>query len=70
MQLLLNEFTLAPDVPGGMPEYRRSLVISFFFKFYWSVKNFLPGIHVLIGRVNLRRSYRVATGMVSPTEVG
>ena len=44
VQLILNEFPLASDVPGGMPEYRRSLAVSFFFKFYWSVKELLPGI--------------------------
>lgn len=43
VRLLLEEFPLASDVPGGMPEYRRSLTISFFFKFFWSVKSQLPG---------------------------
>ena len=43
VQLLLDEFPLASDVPGGMPEYRRSLAVSFFFKFYWTIKNMLPG---------------------------
>ena len=32
--LLLEELSLPPNVPGGMPEYRQSLVTSFFFKFY------------------------------------
>lgn len=44
VQLLLGEFPLRSDVPGGMPEYRRSLTISFFFKFFWCVKSQLPGI--------------------------
>lgn len=43
MPLLLEEFPLASDVPGGMPEYRRSLTVSFFFKFYWTVKGQIPG---------------------------
>ena len=44
VQQLLKEFTLPSDVPGGMPEYRRSLTISFFFKFFWFIKKQLPGI--------------------------
>ena len=42
-QLLLEDLPLPPDVPGGMPEYRRSLVTSFFFKFYLSVCSRLGG---------------------------
>ncbi len=41
---LLDEFPLPSDVPGGMPEYRRSLTISFFFKFYWTVRSQMPGL--------------------------
>ena len=36
-RLLLEDLPLAPDAPGGMAEYRLSLVTSFFFKFYLSV---------------------------------
>ena len=36
-RLLLEELSLPANVPGGMPEYRQSLVTSFFFKFYLSV---------------------------------
>lgn len=43
---LLEEFPLKSDVPGGMPEYRRSLVISFFFKFFWCVRSQLPGSYL------------------------
>ena len=42
-QLLLEDLPLPPDVPGGMPEYRHSLVTSFFFKFYLSVCSRLGG---------------------------
>ncbi|XP_064390120.1 xanthine dehydrogenase/oxidase-like isoform X2 [Halichondria panicea] len=35
--LLLEDLPLSPDVPGGMPDYRRSLVTSFFYKFYLTV---------------------------------
>ena len=40
---LMDEFPLASNVPGGMPEYRRLLVGSLFFKFYWSVTSRLKG---------------------------
>ena len=42
-QLLLTEIQLAPDAPGGMPEFRQSLTTSFFFKFYLTVLSHLPG---------------------------
>ncbi|XP_027209904.2 xanthine dehydrogenase/oxidase isoform X1 [Penaeus vannamei] len=35
---LLKDLPLAPSAPGGMVEYRRALTISFFFKFYLSVR--------------------------------
>lgn len=44
IKLLLEEFPLPPDVPGGMPEYRRSLTISFFFKFYWTIRSQISGV--------------------------
>ncbi|XP_038627943.1 xanthine dehydrogenase/oxidase-like [Tachyglossus aculeatus] len=34
---LEEEFRLAPDARGGMVEFRRTLTLSFFFKFYLSV---------------------------------
>ena len=37
LQLLLEDLPLAPDAPGGMVEYRKSLATSFFFKFYLGV---------------------------------
>lgn len=42
--LLLNEFPMPSDIPGGMPEYRQMLIISFFFKFYWTVRSQIPGL--------------------------
>ncbi|KAL5482077.1 hypothetical protein EMCRGX_G022358 [Ephydatia muelleri] len=36
-KLLLEDLPLAPGAPGGMGEYRHSLVTSFFFKFYMAV---------------------------------
>ena len=36
-QLLLEDLPLAPNAPGGMTEFRLSLVTSFFFKFYLTV---------------------------------
>ena len=34
IELLKSELSLPSDVPGGMPEYREVLAVSFFFKFY------------------------------------
>nr|XP_021506880.1 xanthine dehydrogenase/oxidase isoform X2 [Meriones unguiculatus] len=34
---LAEELYLAPDAPGGMVEFRRTLTLSFFFKFYLTV---------------------------------
>ncbi|XP_037663546.1 xanthine dehydrogenase/oxidase [Choloepus didactylus] len=34
---LAKEMCLAPDAPGGMVEFRRTLTLSFFFKFYLTV---------------------------------
>ncbi|KAL7834103.1 hypothetical protein AOLI_G00290630 [Acnodon oligacanthus] len=36
-QLLREEISLSPTAPGGRVEYRRTLVLSFFFKFYMQV---------------------------------
>ncbi|XP_072356297.1 xanthine dehydrogenase/oxidase isoform X2 [Scyliorhinus torazame] len=35
--LLVDELTLTPSAPGGMVQFRRTLSLSFFFKFYLSV---------------------------------
>eukprot|EP00061_Rhincodon_typus_P010225 g34350.t1 len=35
--LLADELTLSPSAPGGMVQFRRTLTLSFFFKFYLSV---------------------------------
>lgn len=34
---LAEELSLPPDAPGGMVEFRRTLSLSFFFKFYLTV---------------------------------
>lgn len=36
---LTEELLLEPSVPGGMPDYRMSLGLSFFYKFYLAVAN-------------------------------
>ena len=35
--LLAEDLPLAPGAPGGMEAYRKSLTLSFFFKFYLAV---------------------------------
>ncbi len=42
-QTLAEEVRLAPDTPGGMVEYRQSLVTSLFFKFFLTVAAALDG---------------------------
>ncbi|KAK7066586.1 hypothetical protein SK128_003645 [Halocaridina rubra] len=37
--LILKDLPLSPSAPGGMIEYRRALTLSFFFKFYLSVRS-------------------------------
>lgn len=36
-QLLEDEIYVPPTAPGGQEEYRKALVLSFFFKFYMQV---------------------------------
>ncbi|KAM4698824.1 aldehyde oxidase-like isoform 2-T2 [Rhinophrynus dorsalis] len=36
-RLILDEISLPPSAPGGMVEYRRTLTVSFFFRFYLQV---------------------------------
>uniref|UniRef100_A0A8C6XXR1 Aldehyde oxidase 1 n=1 Tax=Naja naja TaxID=35670 RepID=A0A8C6XXR1_NAJNA len=56
-QLILEEVTLSPSAPGGKVEYRRTMLISFFFRFYLKV------LHDLKNMVNNRLSeYMSALG--------
>lgn len=41
IQLILQELDLQADAPGGMIEYRNSLAIGFFYKFYLYLRNVL-----------------------------
>ena len=43
VSLLLEDLPLDPGAPGGMIEYRRTLTLSFFFKFYLQVCGWLSG---------------------------
>lgn len=40
---LIEDLPLSPSAPGGMIQYRRSLTLSLFFKFYLHVLNALKG---------------------------
>lgn len=40
---LIEELPLAPSAPGGMIQYRRTLTLSLFFKFFLSVSEALDG---------------------------
>ncbi|KAG8124767.1 hypothetical protein E2320_020062, partial [Naja naja] len=60
-QLILEEVTLSPSAPGGKVEYRRTMLISFFFRFYLKVlhdlKNMFP-----YNYPNLLKEYMSALG--------
>lgn len=36
-RLILGEILVSPSAPGGKVEYRRTLLVSFFFRFYLEV---------------------------------
>lgn len=42
---LAEELYLPPDAPGGMVDFRRTLTLSFFFKFYLTVLHKLGKDH-------------------------
>jgi len=42
--LLVSEIPLDPGAPGGMIQFRRSLTLGFFFKFYLSVQQALQNV--------------------------
>ncbi|KAI4386257.1 hypothetical protein MLD38_004203 [Melastoma candidum] len=56
LESLASDITIKDDAPGGMVEFRRSLVLSFFFKFFlWvshqmdgvkSIKDYVPSSHL------------------------
>ncbi|KAF0287070.1 Xanthine dehydrogenase/oxidase [Amphibalanus amphitrite] len=43
VSLLLEDLPLGPSAPGGMIEYRRTLTLSFFFKFYLQTCGWITG---------------------------
>ncbi|XP_020224750.1 xanthine dehydrogenase 1 [Cajanus cajan] len=44
LEVLQNDILLREDAPGGMVEFRRSLTLSFFFKFFLWVSHQMDGI--------------------------
>lgn len=44
-RLLAGEMDLSPSAPGGMVDFRRTLTLSFFFKFYLTVLQKLSKNH-------------------------
>ncbi|XP_068201119.1 xanthine dehydrogenase/oxidase-like [Palaemon carinicauda] len=57
LDLLLEDLPLNASAPGGMVEYRRTLTLSFFFKFYLGVREWLtkrtPRLKTLLSPVDL-----------------
>ncbi|NP_001086061.1 aldehyde oxidase 1 S homeolog precursor [Xenopus laevis] len=61
-RLILDEITLPPTAQGGMVEYRRTLTISFFLKFYlqvlqvlisWNIRDMEPSLSGAVSKENL-----------------
>uniref|UniRef100_A0A0K0DJC3 Ald_Xan_dh_C domain-containing protein n=1 Tax=Angiostrongylus cantonensis TaxID=6313 RepID=A0A0K0DJC3_ANGCA len=46
LELIANEFSLPPGVPGGMARYRQALTLSLFLKFFLDVANRLNQVPV------------------------
>uniref|UniRef100_A0A8D0E4N7 FAD-binding PCMH-type domain-containing protein n=1 Tax=Salvator merianae TaxID=96440 RepID=A0A8D0E4N7_SALMN len=44
-RLILEEIILPPSAPGGKVEYRRTLLVSFFFRFYLEVRQGLKSMY-------------------------
>lgn len=62
---LAEELHLAPNAPGGMVEFRRTLTLSFFFKFYLTVlqklgKANLENVSTMFGGVAGWAGWKVA----------
>jgi len=46
--MLADDLPLPPEAPGGMASYRRTLAISFFFKFFLSTRiQLLPEVRLI-----------------------
>lgn len=48
-KLLLEEVSIPGSAPGGKVEYKRTLIVSFFFKFYLEV---LQGLKLMVTFLN------------------
>ncbi|KAM9316879.1 xanthine dehydrogenase/oxidase [Gastrophryne carolinensis] len=66
-RLLAKEMTLSPDAPGGMVEYRQTLTLSFFFKFYLTVLKKLQ--RDLEGNITVPDNYESATELYQKPEM-
>lgn len=63
---LAEELKLSPDAPGGMVDFRRTLTLSFFFKFYLTVlqkleRGNLENVSMGVGMV---ARYRLCAGLL------
>lgn len=68
-RLLASEMDLSPSAPGGMVDFRRTLTLSFFFKFYLTVLQKLSKNHN--GIVSAAREGRFGeAGLVCAVLVG
>uniref|UniRef100_A0A452RIH4 xanthine dehydrogenase n=1 Tax=Ursus americanus TaxID=9643 RepID=A0A452RIH4_URSAM len=61
---LAEELHLSPDAPGGMVDFRRTLTLSFFFKFYLTVLQKLGKGNVENVSVGVGAKYRLSAGLL------
>uniref|UniRef100_A0A452RIK0 Xanthine dehydrogenase n=1 Tax=Ursus americanus TaxID=9643 RepID=A0A452RIK0_URSAM len=62
---LAEELHLSPDAPGGMVDFRRTLTLSFFFKFYLTVLQKLGKGNVENVSVGVGAKYRLSLSALS-----
>lgn len=65
---LIEDLPLAASAPGGMIEFRRSLTLSFFFKFYMSVKDELRQTLPFVKPIAQREKSAIQTFHRDPPE--
>ncbi|XP_071503432.1 xanthine dehydrogenase/oxidase-like [Diadema antillarum] len=66
---LADDLPLPPGAPGGMEAYRRSLTLSFFFKFYLMVLEQMAVTQSSVGMETVSSSYKSATSQFKHVEV-
>ncbi|XP_068924923.1 aldehyde oxidase 2-like [Petaurus breviceps papuanus] len=67
-RLILDEISPSNSAPGGMVEFKRTLIVSFFFKFYLEVLQRLKKITEMISFTNSHRYLDISETFLSALE--